>query len=153
MKTSENHAELCQAFWNRQRLLLFLVAVSGRAVSEAVKILSNIRATVGWTETCCVYCSTVIAWNSPLIALVPQHRPKADIENIWELSVCVSLCIELESSLENEAVWFDRLNGWFHLCVFVCVCEFASQVNWALTGFMKLPRRPNRRLLLHIRTQ
>lgn len=35
--------------------------------------------------------------------------------------VCVCVCGELEDSLENEAVWFDRLDGRLELSP-VCVC-------------------------------
>lgn len=38
-----------------------------------------------WNYWASVYCSSGIAWNSPLIALVHQHGPKADVENIWKL--------------------------------------------------------------------
>lgn len=132
MKSSEKHAQPCQAFWNRQQLPLLFVAVSGQAVSEAVKILSNTRATVGWTETCCVYCSTVIAWNSPLIALVEANGWYW--EHLRAFSLCVRECVE-----SWRTAWKMRLcglTGWmadwsFHLRV--CVWG-----NWALTESVKL---------------
>jgi len=46
----------------------------------------NTWASVGWTETCCMYCSTVIAWNSRLITSALPPRPANGVQNIWEHS-------------------------------------------------------------------
>lgn len=42
-------------------------------------------------------------------------------ESFEPVCVCVCVCGELEDSLENEAVWFDRLDGRLDPLP-VCVC-------------------------------
>lgn len=123
MKNSENHAAPCQQLLP---LALSLTAGSGQASVKLLKYWAT-----GWTEPCCVYCSTVIAWNSPLIARVPPHRPTADIENIWELSV--------RRVWSWRAAWKMRpraSTGWtagwsFHLCVWL------HTGNWAFNRIHK----------------